>query len=87
MGSKMIDSMTKERVQAGDVISIDKSSGKISKMGRSWARSREYDALGADTKFIQCPEGELQKRKEVVHTVSLHEVWNHHRNNLVHMLI
>lgn len=76
MGSKMIDSMTKERVQAGDVISIDKSSGKISKMGRSWARSREYDALGADTKFIQCPEGELQKRKEVVHTVSLHEVWH-----------
>lgn len=74
MGSKMIDSMTKERVQAGDVISMDKSSGKISKLGRSWGRSREYDAMGADTKFIQCPEGELQKRKEVVHTVSLHEI-------------
>merc|ERR1711964_752753 len=26
------------------------------------------------TKFVQCPEGELQKRKEVVHVVSLHEV-------------
>jgi RuvB-like protein 2 len=74
MGTKMIDAMTKERVQAGDVISIDKSSGKISKLGRSWGRSREYDAMGADTKFIQCPEGELQKRKEVVHTVSLHEI-------------
>lgn len=74
MGTKMIDAMTKERVQAGDVISIDKSSGKISKLGRSWSRSREYDAMGADTKFIQCPEGELQKRKEVVHTVSLHEI-------------
>jgi len=23
---------------------------------------------------VQCPEGELQKRKEVVHTVTLHEV-------------
>lgn len=74
MGTKMIDAMTKERVQAGDVISIDKSSGKISKLGRSWSRSREYDAMGADTKFIQCPEGELQKRREVVHTVSLHEI-------------
>jgi DNA helicase TIP49 (TBP-interacting protein) len=31
MGTKMIDSMTKERVMAGDVISIDKSSGKITK--------------------------------------------------------
>src|ERR1700685_2995990 len=26
------------------------------------------------TKFVQCPEGDLQKRKEVVHTVSLHEI-------------
>jgi DNA helicase TIP49 (TBP-interacting protein) len=26
------------------------------------------------TKFVQCPEGEVQKRKEVVHTVSLHEI-------------
>lgn len=26
------------------------------------------------TRFVQCPAGELQKRKEVVHTVSLHEI-------------
>jgi RuvB-like protein 2 len=26
------------------------------------------------TRFVQCPEGELQKRKEVVHTVTLHEI-------------
>lgn len=74
MGTKMIDSMSKERVMAGDVISIDKSSGKITKIGRSYTRSRDYDAMGADTKFVQCPDGELQKRKEVVHTVSLHEI-------------
>ena len=74
MGTKMIDSMTKEKVMAGDVISVDKSSGKITKLGRSYARSRDYDAMGADTKFVQCPEGELQVRKEVVHTVSLHEI-------------
>ncbi|KAF7872502.1 hypothetical protein EAF04_003423 [Stromatinia cepivora] len=74
MGSKMIDSMTKERVMAGDIISIDKSSGKITKLGRSYAKSRDYDAMGVDTKFLQCPDGELQKRKEVVHTVSLHEI-------------
>ncbi len=74
MGTKMIDSMSKERVMAGDVISIDKSSGKITKLGRSYTRSRDYDAMGADTKFVQCPDGELQKRKEVEHTVSLHEI-------------
>ncbi len=29
---------------------------------------------GPSTKFVACPEGELQRRKEVVHTVSLHEI-------------
>lgn len=88
----MIDALSKEKVLAGDVVMIDKASGRITKLGRSFARSRDYDAMGADvsvvqcssgssvademgqTKFVQCPEGELQKRKEVVHTVSLHEI-------------
>ena len=74
MGVKMIESMTKERVISGDVISIDKTSGRIIKLGRSYARARDYDAMGSDTKFVQCPEGELQKRKEVTHIVSLHEI-------------
>lgn len=43
-------------------------------MGRSFARARDYDATGQQTRFVQCPEGELQKRKEVVHTVTLHEI-------------
>jgi len=74
LGQKMIDSLTKEKAQAGDVITIDKATGRISVLGRSFARSRDYDAMGPSTKFVQCPEGELQKRKEVVHVVSLHEV-------------
>lgn len=74
LGNKMIEGLTKEKVLAGDVVSIDKASGKISKLGRSFTRARDYDAMGPETKFVQCPEGELQKRKEVVHTVSLHEI-------------
>lgn len=74
LGQKMIESLDKEKVSAGDVITIDKVSGRITKLGRSFARSRDYDAMGAQTKFVQCPEGELQKRKEVVHVVTLHEI-------------
>lgn len=143
LGVKMIESMQKEKVQAGDVVAIDKASGRITKLGRSFARSRDYDAMGESyafwfrvmyllwffvamsslpvstasveaaqqlivpvtqhqtllsahsvapcfciccfhdwfalcpgpsTKFVQCPEGELQKRKEVVHVVTLHEI-------------
>lgn len=74
MGARMIDGMTKEKVIAGDVISIDKASGRIVKLGRSYTRSRDYDAMGPDTKFVACPDGELQVRRETVHTVSLHEI-------------
>lgn len=48
LGTKMIDALAKEKVTAGDVIAIDKTSGKVSKLGRSFARSRDYDAMGAD---------------------------------------
>merc|ERR1711931_447608 len=74
LGTWVIESVVKEKVQAGDIITIDKATGKITKLGRSFTRARDYDATGAQTRFVQCPEGELQKRKEVVHTVTLHEI-------------
>ncbi|TVU09830.1 hypothetical protein EJB05_43326 [Eragrostis curvula] len=74
LGGKMIEALGREKVQSGDVIALDKASGKVTKLGRSIGRSRDYDAVGAHTKFVKCPEGELQKRKEVVHCVTLHEI-------------
>jgi len=74
LGAKMIESIQKEKIMAGDIITIDKASGKISKLGRSFARSSDFDNSGPQTRYVQCPEGELQKRKEVVHTVTLHEI-------------
>ncbi|GAU13448.1 hypothetical protein TSUD_127450 [Trifolium subterraneum] len=74
LGAKMIEAIGKEKVTSGDVIAIDKASGKITKLGRSFSRSRDFDAMGPQVKFVQCPDGELQKRKEVVHCVTLHEI-------------
>ncbi|CAL5085018.1 unnamed protein product [Urochloa decumbens] len=68
LGGKMIEALGKEKVQSGD------ASGKVTKLGRSIGRSRDYDAVGPHTKFVKCPDGELQKRKEVVHCVTLHEI-------------
>ena len=50
LGTKMIDALSKEKVMGGDVVSIDKASGRITKLGRSFARSRDYDAMGADVR-------------------------------------
>ncbi|KAJ4820390.1 RuvB-like helicase 2 [Rhynchospora pubera] len=71
---EMIEALNKEKVQSGDVVALDKASGKVTKLGRSIGRSRDYDAVGPHTKFVRCPDGELQKRKEVVHCVTLHEI-------------
>lgn len=38
----------------------------------SWRGAHDEAELTAAC--AQCPEGELQKRKEVVHTVTLHEI-------------
>ena len=74
LGAKMIEGLQKEKVSAGDIVTIDKASGRVTKLGRSFARASEYDAIGPQTRFAQCPEGEILKRKEVVHTVSLHDI-------------
>lgn len=54
LGTKMIDSLQKEKVQAGDIIAIDKASGKITRLGRSFARSKDYDAMGATLCVAGC---------------------------------
>lgn len=41
-----------------DVITIDKATGKITKLGRSFTRARDYDAMGAQVslhKIHWCP--------------------------------
>lgn len=74
LGQKMIDALIKEKVSDGDVITIDKATGKITKLGRSVTRARDHHVMGANTKVVNCPSGELQKREEITHTVTLHEI-------------
>ena len=55
LGNKMIDSLNREKVQAGDVVVVDKSTGRITKLGRSFTRARDYDAMGADVRHRPAP--------------------------------
>ena len=58
-GARMIEALQKEKVSAGDVISIDRASHRVTKLGRSFTRSRDYDAMGPSVRFVQCPEGAI----------------------------
>lgn len=57
LGTKMIESLTKEKVHAGDIITIDKATGKCSKLGRSFTRARDYDAMGPQVNQIKYSAG------------------------------
>ena len=37
-----------------DIITIDKASGKVSKLGRSFTRARDYDAMGPQVSVRVC---------------------------------
>ncbi|CAL2040165.1 CBN-RUVB-2 protein [Caenorhabditis brenneri] len=74
LGSKMVDACIKEQIIPGDVIQVDKASGRVTRLGRSFNRSHDYDAMGPKVKLVQCPDGEIQKRRETVHTVCLHDI-------------
>ena len=63
LGQKMIDALIKEKVNAGDVISINKGSGKITRLGRSYGKMRDYEIMGPNVKFVKCPECMKRERK------------------------
>ena len=73
LGERMIESLVKENVSGGDIIQIDKASGQVTVLGRSLAHSGDYEVSG-DVNYLKTPEGELQKKKTIVHTVTLHEI-------------
>uniref|UniRef100_A0AC34RRR2 RuvB-like helicase n=1 Tax=Panagrolaimus sp. JU765 TaxID=591449 RepID=A0AC34RRR2_9BILA len=74
VGSKMVESIIKERITTGDVIRIDRSNGIIEKLGRSNNRSRDFDVASSAIDEVPCPTGEIERNLEVVDTVALHDI-------------
>ncbi|KAJ3439924.1 ruvb-like 2 [Anaeramoeba flamelloides] len=74
IGNKMMDQLSELGISSGDVISIQKAGGKVTKLGRSYSRSKDYDINTSNINFVECPSGELQKTKEVVHMISIHDM-------------
>ena len=66
------DSLQKEHVTVGDVIYIEAGSGSVKRVGRSDQYAAEFD-LEAD-EYVPLPKGDVHKKKEVIQTVSLHDL-------------
>lgn len=58
-------------IEVGDVIVIDKETGKIGKIERSEKAKKKYD-LGED-EVVEVPSGKVEKEKEFTYVVTLHD--------------
>ncbi len=59
-------------IQVGDVIMIDKATGKISYLGKSEKSAKKYDIGDAD--IVEVPSGRIEKEKEFTYVVTLHDL-------------
>lgn len=66
------DSLRRAKVNVGDVIYIEAGSGIVKRLGRSEAFKSEYD-LEAEV-YVALPKGEVQKKKEIIQDVTLHDL-------------
>ena len=63
IGPKMVEMLNKESITVGDIVSIDKLTGRLTKLGRSMKTAQDLQILGVQTKLLPQPTGELQKRR------------------------
>jgi len=66
------ENMQKEKIQNGDVIYIEASSGNVKRVGRCDAYATEFDLEAEE--YVPLPKGDVHKKKEIVQDVTLHDL-------------
>ncbi len=66
------ESLQKERVAIGDVIYIEATSGAVKRVGRCDVYAAEHDLEAEE--YVPLPKGLVQKKKELVQHVTLHDL-------------
>lgn len=74
LGEQMIHHLYEEKVETGDIVRVNKTTGTLRKIGRSASKAKDVDLIGPNTQYVPVPEGELLKVKEESHLVSFHEI-------------
>ncbi len=59
-------------IEVGDVIMIDKETGRIVRLGKSEKAKKKYD-LG-DVETVEVPSGRIEKEREFTYVVTLHDL-------------
>ena len=70
VGEEIAVQLLQLRVRKGDVIEIDAETGTVRKVGRAGKRRYDVDIY----RYVELPRGPVKKEKEVVHTLTLHDL-------------
>lgn len=71
-GTEIALSFLQQGVREGDVIIIDKETGKVTKLGRSRQAPKLYDIEGEE--YVDRPRGPIIKEREFIYVMTLHEL-------------
>lgn len=66
------ENLQKEKVQTGDVIYVETTTGAVKRVGRSDSYATEFDLEAEE--YVPVPKGEPHKKKEIVQDVTLHDL-------------
>ncbi|WP_202320328.1 RuvB-like helicase [Archaeoglobus neptunius] len=72
VGGRLALQFLSQGIEVGDVIVIDKETGRIGKIGKSSKAEKKYD-LG-DEEIVEVPSGRVEKEKEFEYVVTLHDL-------------
>ncbi len=71
-GTEIALSFLQQGIREGDVIMIDRETGRVVKLGRSKEAPREYDI--EEETYVERPSGPIIKEKEFIYVLSLHDL-------------
>lgn len=71
VGGRIALQFMSQGIEIGDVIIVDKETGRVSKLGRSEKAKKKYDI--GDEDLVPVPSGKVEKEREFTYVVTLHD--------------
>mgnify|MGYP001772543321 CR=1 FL=1 len=71
VGSRVAMYFLSQNVEIGDVVIIDKETGRVSKLGKSERAKKKYDI--GEEEVVPVPSGRVEKEKEFTYVLTLHD--------------
>ena len=73
-GATIASYILSQGISVGDVITIDAETGRVTRLGRSEEAAERYDIAAVDEKPVPRPGGPVEKEKEFVYVLTLHDL-------------